>query len=94
MPLCKLQCTNAFIFAILVHLSAITALQPHHLDQMQTDKEAQLYPHKRIRKHREQCHKVIISDSSYKTLLFPQLIHQTKRDQFGHALLAINSKHM
>lgn len=94
MPLCKLHCTSTFIFAILVLLSAITALQPHHLNQMQTDREAQLCPDKRIRKHGELCYRAIISDSSNKTLLFPQLIHQTKREQFGHAFPSIDTEHI
>lgn len=79
MPLCKLHCASMFIFAILVLFCAITALQLHHLDQMQIDRQEQLCLDKRIRKCGEVCHKVI-SDSSNKNLLSPQIIYKTKRD--------------
>lgn len=60
-----------------------------HLDQMQIDKEEQLCPDKRIRKCGELCHKVIISDSSNKNLLSPQLTHNTKREQFDDVFLEL-----
>jgi len=81
-----------FIFAILVLLSAITALQLYHLDQMQTDRAGQLCLEKRIKKCEELCHKVIISDSVNKPLLFPRLVHQPKRKQLGYVFPAIDKK--
>lgn len=89
MPLCKLHCASTFIFAILVLLCAIIALQLHHLEQMQIDREEQPCPDKRIRKCGELCHNVIISDNSNKNLLSPQLIYKTKKEQFDDVFLAL-----